>query len=918
MPKANWIYTLPLKLCSLFKRRQLDQELDAELFYHIECKTEEYIAKGLSADEARRTALIEIGGLQQTKETCRDQRGMNSIEDLAQDLRYGLRMLGKYPGFTGAAVFTLALGVGATTAIFSVVYGVLLRPLPYRHPQQIVRLWEQNATGGRMNFADPNFDDLRAQNHALSALACFNANDTTIIANRNAERTATASVSRDFFQVMDVQPVFGRTFVPDEQKINAPPAALVSYAYWKQTLRGTRDLSSIHLKMDKQPLSVIGVLPPGFHFPENTDIWIPRELSQEIPSRSAHNWSLVGRLRDGVTVDQARVELSALAGLMKKQYGEDTAMVAVAIEPLHRAMTNDVRPALLLLLAASAFLLLIACANVTNLMLAQATARERELVVRAALGAQRSRLIRQFLTEALLLSLLSGVFGVFLACWGLNSLLALAPASLPRLEAVSINIPVLLFSLLAVFLVSIVLALFTALRATPHDSGDALSEGSRSGVGIQNKQRMGRVLAATQLSAALILLVGATLLGRSLLRVLSVNSGFRAENVGTMEVRFPFDSPKNERIAFLNQLLARIRQIPGVHEVGGTTNLPLAQPSFSDGSFAPMNASQISPHLQDLIRRSTTENEDLAKTDPALLSELVKFFEDLFRDKSNLGYADFVVASAGYFPALNIPLVRGRLFDERDSIDSAHVALISQSLAYDLWPGQDPLGHAIEFGNMDGDLRPLTIVGVVGDVRDHALESAPVPTVYVDYQQRPTAAWRFTVVMHTSANPASIFAAARNVLCDLDPNIPPTFGTLSQVYSQSLEARRFSLTLVAIFSTVAFLLALAGIYGVISYSVAQRTREIGVRVALGASARDVLGMVLRNGAFTSVAGISAGVLGALVLTRWLRSQLFEVSAMDLPTFAAVALLLFLVSLVACWIPARRATRVDPIVVLRYE
>ena len=906
------------RLIALFRNEKLDSELDDEMSAHLSFAIDENLRSGMSPAEARRQALNQFGGPQQAKENHRDARGLPFLDTVLQDFRFAVRLLKKSPGFTSVAVLTLALGIGATTAIFSVVYGVLLRPLPYHNPQQIVRLWEQNATGGRMNFADPNFDDLRAQNHSLAALASFGYNDTTITGHGDAVRTPTASVSRDFFQVMDVQPIFGRTFAAEEQKVNAPAAALVSYAYWKQSLGGARDLSSVDLKMDKQPLSIIGVLPPGFHFPENTEIWVPRELNQEIPSRSAHNWNALGRLRENVTVAQARVELSALAERMKQQYGEDTAMVAVAIEPLHRAMTSDIRPALLLLLGASAFLLLIACANVTNLMLAQAAARERELAVRAALGAQRSRLIRQFLTEALLLSLLGGIFGVLLAYWGLNGLLALAPANLPRLEDVSINVPVLLFSLLAVFLVSIVLALFTALRATAHDSRDALSEGSRGGIGTRNKQRMGRVLAAAQLSAALILLVGATLLGRSLLRVLSVNSGFRIENVATMQIGFPFDSTKAERIALLNNLMARLRQIPGVDEVGGTTNLPLAQSSFSDGSFALMNASQITPHVQDLIRRSNSENEDLAKTDPALLSELIKFFENLFRDKSHQGEADFVVASAGYFRALNIPLVRGRLFDERDGIDSPHVALIGQSLAQQTWPNQDPIGRTIEFGNMDGDLRLLTIVGVVGDVRDHSLESAPPATVYVNYQQRPTAAWRFTIVMHTSGNPESVFAGARSVLRDLDPNIPPTFSTLSQTYSQSLEVRRFSLTLVGIFSAVAFLLALAGIYGVISYSVAQRTREFGVRMALGASTPEVLAMVLKQGALTGAIGISVGLFGCLALTRLLRSQLFEISASDPVTLCGVSLVLLMVSLAACWIPGLRATRIDPVSALRCE
>jgi putative ABC transport system permease protein len=352
--------------------------------------------------------------------------------------------------------------------------------------------------------------------------------------------------------------------------------------------------------------------------------------------------------------------------------------------------------------------------------------------------------------------------------------------------------------------------------------------------------------------------------------------------------------------------------------VGGTNDLPLSDSGYADGTFTPMNPSQISPHVQELIRRSVSDNPNLSKTDPSLLSELVGFFNDIYRDKSHLGHADFVVASAGYFPALHIPLLQGRMLDERDTYDAPHVALISQSLAQEFWPKQNPIGRSIEFGNMDGDLRLLTIVGIVGDVRDHSLESAPVPTVYVDYRQRPLGAWNFTIVMHTSGNPEAVFGAARSVLHDLDANMPPRFNMLSKVYSSSFEARRFSLTLVSIFSLTALVLAIAGIYGVVSYSVAQRTREIGVRMALGASTGEVLSMVLRQSAITGVVGILVGLGGCLALTRLLQSQLFEISPSDPLTLIGVSLMLLLVSLVACWIPGRRATRIDPATALRCE
>ena len=834
---------------------------------------------------------------------------------LWQDVRYGLRMLAKNPGFTVVAVLTLALGVGATTAIFSVVYGVLLRPLPYTHPEQIVHLWEMSDEGHRMNFADPNFADMQSQNHSLQGIAEYGNSLESVSGGKEPSRTMVAYVSRDFFTVMGVHPAIGRSFAPEEQRNNAPATALVSYAYWKQSLGGTQDLSSVHLKLEGQAASVVGVLPAGFRFPDNTDIWIAREIIATLPSRSAHNWNVIARLREGTPVTASRVELTGIAQRLKQQFGNDTAMVGVAMEPLREAMTSDVRPALIILFGASGFLLLIACANVVNLMLAQAAGRERELSIRAALGAKRNRLIRQFLTEAFLLSTIGGVLGVLAAVWGLNGLLAIAPGNLPRLEEVGVNVPVLVFSLAVVFLVAVGLGVFSAVRATSGDPRAALNEGSQRQSGSVGKQRLGRLIIAGQLASTLVLLVGAGLLGRSLLRVLAVDPGFRTEGVLTMELALPDDPTKVQRVQFLSEVIARLRNIPGVQEVGGTNVLPLTEGGRADGSYVIMNPGQISPQTQTLIQRVVNGNLD---KDPALLAEFSKFFEEIFKDQAHMGEADYCVASEGFFRSLEIPLLSGRLFDSRDTKDSLHVAVVSKSLADEKWPNQNPIGRTVEFGNMDGDPRLLTIVGVVGDMRDRRLESAPRPTIYVDYRQRPVAAQRFTIVMLAPSKPDAVLTSAREIVGSLDPDVPPRFSTFSNTFAASLGARRFSLLLVGIFSATALLLAMAGIYGVTAYTVAQRTREIGVRMALGASQAIVLGMVLKQGVITGVLGVGAGILGSLVLTRWLQSQLFGVSATDPATFAGVALVLILVSLAACWIPGRRAARVDPMVALRYE
>ena len=837
------------------------------------------------------------------------------MQTVWQDLRYALRMLGKNPRFSATVVFTLALGIGATTAIFSVVYGVLLRPLPYRHPEQIVRVWEQNDEGVQTSLSDPNFDDLRTQNHSFTGMAEYTSFLQNVMVGAEASRVQTAYVSDDFLNVMGVQPVLGRTFHASEQHPGAGLAVLLSYSYWKRALSASENLASLHIEVGGKPASVIGVLPPGFRFPDNADIWLPRETLGENPSRNAHNWRGIGRFGDGATLKQARSELSAIAQRLKKQFGPDTTMVSVAVEPLREAMTSNVRSGLFVLLGASAFLLLIACANVVNLMLAHSAAREKELSIRAALGAQRKRLVWQFLTEAFVFSVLGGFFGVLVAYWGVNALLALAPNNLPRIDNVRINVPVLLFSLATVVLLSFALGVVTAWRAASSHYHTPVTVGARGAVGSSTKQRLGRLIAAGQIGVALLLLIGAGLLGKSLLRVLSVNSGFRTQGIATMEVSFPESFQKADRIAFLDKLIAELRQVPGVQEVGGTNQLPLSGSGFADGWYLPMNPRQLTPRMQQLIERSASAD---FRKDPSLLGELTRFFDDIFRDRSSLGEADFVVASDGFFKALGISLLQGRLFDEHDTIDAPHVALISESLANEKWPNENPLGRTIEFGNMDGDLRLLTIVGVVGDVRDHSLEAGPRPTVYVDYRQRPQGAWMFSVVMQTSGKPEAVFPAARAILHDLDPNIPPQFRSFSEVYASSFETRRFTLVLVSVFSAVALLLAMTGIYGVISYSVAQRTREIGVRMALGASTREVLGMVLKQGAITGSVGILVGVLGSLALTRWLQSQLFEVSPTDPTTFLELAFLLLLISLAACWIPGQRAARVDPMVALRYE
>ena len=817
------------------------------------------------------------------------------MDSLWQDFNYGLRQLRKNPGATAVMLFTLALAIGATTAIFSVVYSVLLRPLPYTDSNRIMAVFEVNTKGTWSRLADPNFDDFRDQNRSFQAIAKYNDNTASVSGTAQPTRTTVAAVSPEFLKVFGVQPILGRDFSAGDAKKGAGPTVLVSYGYWRQYLGSSPDLSQSHLKIDGAVYSVIGVLPGGFRFPEDVDLWLPADLDGENPSRTSHNYRAVGRLRDGVTVEQAKGDISAIARRIHDTSSEqgDYLLKDGIVLPLQDSITGKARSPLLVLLGAVGFLLLVACANVANLLLAQASVRERELAIRSALGAARGRLVRQFLTEAFLLSLAGGSLGVLGALGGVAGLVALAPGNLPRLESVSISIPVLVFAFLLSTAVAAGLGAFTAARATSGDPRKGLAEGGRGQAGSEGSQRVGQAIVAAQIAITLVLVVGAGLLGRSLVKVLEVNPGFRVDKIVTMDVSLPWvEDPKAKagQAIFFSNLIDRLKQIPGVRNVGATSGLPLEGGGLPDGMFLLMTQNEVPKTLDG--------------------------FGALFQQKERLGVADFGVVTDGYFQVLGIPLIRGRIFDEHDGANSPHVAVISESLARDRWPKQDPIGHTIEFGNMDGDLRLLTIVGIVGDTHEYGLDAPPRPTVYVNLFQRPRAA--ITLTMLSEADTGSVTSAARGILKDLNPEIPARFRTFSQVYSASLGSRRFNVILTGFFGIVALLLATAGVFGVMAYSVSRRTREIGVRIALGAGPGDVLGMILGQGLRTIFIGVAIGIAGSLALTRTVESLLFGVTATDPLTFGGVTVLLLAAGLLASYIPARRATRVEPVIALRYE
>jgi predicted permease len=882
-------------LRNLFFSRRVEVDLDQEVQSHLEMLIAENIRSGMSSHEAQRAARIELGGIEQVKEQVREVGIGNWLRSVISDCHYGLRQLRKSPGATAVMVFTLALAIGATTAIFSVVYGVLLRPLPYPDSSRIMAVFEVNSKGGWSHLADPNFDDFRDQNRSFQAIAKYQYDVVSVSGASQPSRTAVAAVSPDFLKVFGIQPILGRDFSAGDAKKGAARVVLVSFGYWKEQFGSSQDLSQLHLKTGGAVYSVVGVLPSGFQFPQDVSLWLPTDLDGENQSRTAHNYYAVGRLGDGVTVEQANRDISAIARRIHETSSEqgDYLLKDGIVLPLQDSITGKARPALLVLLGAVGFLLLVACANVANLLLAQASVRERELAIRSALGAARGRLIRQFLTEAFLLSLLGGGLGVLGAVSGVAGLVAMAPVNLPRLDNVSISSPVLVFAFLLSTAVAAGLGAFTAARATSGDPRRGLGEGGRGQAGSQGSQRVGRAIVAAQIAITLVLVIGAGLLGRSLMKVLEVNPGFRVDKIVTMDVSLPWvEDPKAKAAQgiFFSNLIDRLKQVPGVRKVGATSGLPLEGGGLPDGTFLVMAQNEVPKSMDG--------------------------FAAMFHQKERLGVADFGVVTDGYFQVLGIPLMRGRIFDERDGPNSPHVAVISESLARDRWPNQDPLGHTIDFGNMDGDLRLLTIVGIVGDTREYGLDAPPRPTVYVNLFQRPRAA--ITLTMLSDADTRLVTSAARGILQDLDPEIPARFRTFSQVYSASLGSRRFNVILIGFFGVTALLLATAGVFGVMAYSVSRRTREIGVRVALGAGRSDVLRMILSQGLRTIFIGVAIGIAGSLALTRTIESLLFGVTATDPLTFGGVTLLLVCAALLACFLPARRATRVDPMVALRYE
>ncbi|PYJ96680.1 MAG: permease [Verrucomicrobia bacterium] len=752
------------------------------------------------------------------------------------DLRFAFRQLLKNPGFTAVAVLTLALGIGANTAIFSIVDAVLLRPLPYPQAEKIVSLSEVNKQGNQITFAEPNFLDVHARNHTLAAAAQYNMQLTTVLGGSEPVRTRVAYVSGDFYKALGVQPTIGRSFLSAEAKTGGQPVAVVSQGYWQRLLGSRKDLAATPIRLGDRSYTVVGVMPQSFNFPKDAEIWLPIEVFPPSQSRTAHGRRVIARLREGVTLVEARAELSALGKQLKQEHGTNVDLVDIATLPLQEALVGEVSQSLWVILAAVGLLLLVACTNVANLLLAQATARRREFAVRTALGATRWRLARQFIAENLLLALLAGAVGVLLSFGSVAALVALNQGNLPRADEISVDARALAFTLALSALVAVALGLVPLLRFGGRAAQAGLKEAARGQSASATSQRMRATLALTQVALTLVLLLGAGLLIKSFIKVLEIDPGFRTESAVAMELSLN-DEPPQRRASFYQQVLERLAVLPGVTAVGGVNGLPMVG-GGADGQF-------------------------LMDNNPALK-----------------GYGEFRVASPGYFKAMGIRLLRGRLFDQSDGPQTPQVALISEALQRQYWPNEDPLGKGIQYGNMDGDTHLLQVVGVVSDVREFGLEAKAQPTVYVHYLQRPRQAWGFAIVARTQGDVKALIPAMRSAVQALSRDVATNFRTLDQIFSSSLNKRRFSLVIFGSFAAVALLLATLGIYGVTAYAVAQRTQELGIRLALGAQVSDVLRLVIAQGMKAVLLGIVMGLGGAFALTRLIAHLLFEVSATD--------------------------------------
>jgi putative ABC transport system permease protein len=888
---------MPRRRAFRFPRRsaaQVAADVDDELRFHLDLVAAELMEAGWPQEEARTEARRRFGDLEGTREYCcaldtrkeSQMKWMGRMEELGQDLRFAGRQLWKSPGFTVIAALTLALGIGATTAIFSVVYTSILRPLPFHEPERLILGGFVDENGKVRNaFSAPNFLDWKAASHKLSGVTSIE-NGTLNLSGDGAEpeRLQAALVGADFFKVMGIQPLSGRTFAPGEDKAGASRVAVISEKLWRGRFGGDPGLIGRSITLNGNPYQVVGVLKKGVQLPSSADVWVPKVFSaDELQSRGGVFFAAIGRLAPGVALKTAQAESEVIGRRLSAQYPDANASYfkSMTVEPLADQILGDTRKPLLILLGAVGVVLLIACVNVANLLLVRAAVREGEIVIRAALGAGRGRIVRQLLTESLVLALAGGAAGVAVASWIVKGLIALGPKGIPRLDQAQVDGTALLFALGISLLTGVLFGLAPALQTSRTDLSGAIREGTRGSKGRAGT-RARSVLVVVETALAVILLAGAGLLIRSFSRLQNVSPGFDPEHAVTFRLQLPEGrySTEDKLRGFTGALLERLGRLPGVEAAGATfSGLP-----FSGGV--------------DVLTFS------VAGRPPAPVDK-----EEAIR---------IATATPGYFKALGLRVVRGRPFTPQDRAGAPQVVMINEAAVRKHFPGENPLGHRIDLGwTVDGVRRGGEIVGVVADFKQDALEKEIEPELFLPYDQAPQES--LSVVLRTRSDSQGLVSAIGSQVRGLDPDLP-VYGmqSVSELVATSTSQSRFYMLLLGGFAALALLLAAVGIYGVIAYAVRQRTQEIGIRMALGASRDRVMGMVVRQGLTLALLGAAAGLIGAFLATRGLRSLLFEVTASDPMTYVGVAAVLIAVAAVASYLPARRAARTEPQLALRGE